>query len=759
MNKANKSRIEGVHQTVHNRLINKVIFLLRGLFDVLLVHFGRLPDQSQALKLSLKWMQLAALDRLEEYYKFQSCFLFSLVTRQQIYINEMPKKPEWLTDREGFILGGWFFRYARLCMQKKLTSEVVSQFYAIMNVKRAGASISRKKINESLDKHKRNMRGAEFNPKDLTLNEYLHEEHCWGPNTLFTKETLLDRVIDRMNDLVKKCYGGKNIHVKWRCPSISACFEFTRIQGGPHTFFERREYGVWPFLQPEFAGFLSYRTRVIPFYVHYHPEQMLFELKTHFMGYDFDQPLDARVHEVLEPFKARIITAGPGLLYHYGRLLQKPLHTLMRHFGHMFRLTGQPVTRELISEVYKDCVLTPEEFFDPKKDLFMRSFFCAGDYSNATDGMHPLIGQRWCEQVHSVTNLSSLDLRVLKACMKGHRMHYPDGSVVQQEHGQLMGSPISFLVLCFANAAVNWVSADIYYGRQVPFKTWIEDFRPLFNGDDTSFLTNSAHYNIWKRVAASVGLNPSLGKSYCTPDFVMINSEIFWMCKDETYGYVKDVMDVFVLNPGLVKGQAKVLSDTRIERPETTSHYGELLPMVDQLNKAMAKGNDKQRKLVQDLFVDHCLPKLKRVNRSWCLPRWLGGLGLPFGNANYSQRLLAGMALMSIDGGDFNFGALTSYEKDVPECVAHERDLINELQEQLGVEFTRSFEKPKDDGVSLSKYFIGGTRVPSGCDRYNSLLKEALKHPWINPITDEAISEYMQKKSYLVPIGGSPVVQ
>jgi len=772
-NKKDRYTVDERYSELCDQAIRKTLSLYRGLLDVLFVHMGRLPTWDQTLYTGCKWFILAVDDKLEEYYKFQSCYLLSRVVKQDLFINELPVRPDWMDDESGYLLGGWFWRYARKCISEPIDPDRLALFYAITNVKRAGLAISEAKVRATFRKHQANMQGAEFKPNVAELNQVLGFSE-----NFYSSEDILEVIMEKLEMLIRMIYGKKDMRYKWKVPSIKSCFEHTGAQGGTHTLFEYKEFFERCFRR-EFIGFAKCKTRVTPIYVPYLPDELFSECIEGFRK-ERDQVPEAHVHKVLEPFKCRTITAGPGYTYHLGRIVQTPLHHTMRDFHEMFKLTGRPSSLEFLTNYYNSCQIGQNGL----------SFFVAGDYSAATDGMHPLVSSEFCRLFGIYADIPKELLAALKRCMSGHLMHYKITDdfgrqtieQVQQTWGQLMGSPTSFPILCIANAAVNWAAAELYegmlsetngekvlregnliwprrtdsdriadrFGYSLPFSVWVEKYRPLFNGDDTCFLSNADHYKVWKGVASCAGLNPSLGKSYCHPNFIMINSEITWVNASAT-GEGLVFSDVFVLNPGLVKGQAKVMEDSRIEyvRDGDLDHYGQLLPMVDQLKSALNKATPDQATKVKNLFYDHLLPRLKLVRRPWQLPVAMGGLGLDLGNVNYSQRKLAAWFLADSTVN------LLSHHKKVPLCTQIVTDFDNEVRDALECKEVPRYRlhkfgeydvrdeqqvllKEKTESA-MNKYFIGGVRIEIGVDRYDQMIAEVLKIPYISPITDECL--------------------
>jgi hypothetical protein len=279
---------------------------------------------------------------------------------------------------------------------------------------------------------------------------------------------------------------------------------------------------------------------------------------------------------------------------------------------------------------------------------------------------------------------------------------------------------------------------------------------------------------MWKAVASCAGLNPSLGKSYCSKDFVMINSEIYWFSKvptlDPNVVKMERCCRLGVLNPGLVKGQAKVLGDTRsVEGKSRLSRQlpggrevaGEqevLLSMASQL--AWAKqGLSLRSELIDSIFYHHTSERLKKSHRSWCLPRYLGGLGLSFGSVNFSQRMLASWCLKDPS----IISTVNQVERKVAEYVITSSEVMNHYRDKLEVEYdyfvyddinvdgeakhrvlvgdkneVQRIESMEDE-PDITRFFIGGVPTKHGKDRLCNLLKTVRSMSEVVPIGDSAL--------------------
>ena len=89
--------------------------------------------------------------------------------------------------------------------------------------------------------------------------------------------------------------------------------------------------------------------------------------------------------------------------------------------------------------------------------------------------------------------------------------------------GQLMGSPLSFPILCSINVASYRATLAEYMGRDME----MNDLPVLLNGDDICFMANDVFYALWKKWITRAGFTLSLGKNYISPNYVTINSQGF----------------------------------------------------------------------------------------------------------------------------------------------------------------------------------------------------------------------------------------
>lgn len=304
-------------------------------------------------------------------------------------------------------------------------------------------------------------------------------------------------------------------------PSASACFEATRAQGGQWLSLRRRllvdEERVDSFVSytselsqmVEAWSIPSRESQVISLYI---PsgrddwEDLLHE------KWDFSQPLRATIQGIIEPLKVRVISKGECLPYYSMIWLQKALHGTMRKMD-CFRLIGRP--------------FSPTDL----KDLTVHSkawyHWFSVDYSAATDGLS------WKFSSRILRVLLADDEKLLEEALRvlgPHRLFYPvrdvTGSVYTEErgiqsNGQLMGSILSFPILCLANLATYLLTMNKeHYG--------LSDEKRLkgvlVNGDDMVYAAPPHLWERHKEVSADLGLTMSVGKAYSHPIYANINS-------------------------------------------------------------------------------------------------------------------------------------------------------------------------------------------------------------------------------------------
>lgn len=371
-----------------------------------------------------------------------------------------------------------------------------------------------------------------------------------------------------------------------------------------------------------------------------------------------------------EPLKVRVISKGPPLKYATMKPVQKFLWKTLSKIK-SFELIGRPVNQEDIDVVAR---------FDN---------VISGDYKSSTDNMHSWVTETlWDEicivckfdwvirdiglkcltkhlfkmdllsetedgkrRIKEIGELKALKKRITKrweSCVLNplltdreikekeynEQIHMLDAEIafegdvgsVEQVEGQLMGSIISFPLLCLANAAICRLALE-----RTDRRTWkLNDRRiPLrVNGDDCLLSSNDPWLEVHhEALAADVGWELSVGKSYVSRNLAVINSEAYYRDDWPGNGYLEnpDTCDrsygpwykTGYVNLGLLKGQSKDGSQKK-----DAYQLGGLHQLL------VYHTPPEQLKAAHSFFIQYHKNELERAQIPWFMPQWLGGLGL-----------------------------------------------------------------------------------------------------------------------------------
>lgn len=213
-------------------------------------------------------------------------------------------------------------------------------------------------------------------------------------------------------------------------------------------------------------------------------------------------PLPVRVEPILEPLKVRIITAGEGDTF-----CLKPFQRAMwRALGveKQFCLThGTNNLETAIERIYNN---------SSPNDVWI-----SGDYTAATDSVPLSASKALMEGILENIDHEPTKRWVMKE-LSPHQLIYPEFTGLKpviQRSGQLMGSLLSFPLLCLLNdctaQALN-LDPSCY----------------LINGDDILMRCSEDLYPIWKDEVKKFGLKLSIGKNYIHKDYGTVNSQLIW---------------------------------------------------------------------------------------------------------------------------------------------------------------------------------------------------------------------------------------
>lgn len=211
-------------------------------------------------------------------------------------------------------------------------------------------------------------------------------------------------------------------------------------------------------------------------------------------------PLPVRVEPIREPLKVRTITAGIGDTFCL-KPLQRAMWLALGDFPQFCLTHGTNRLEGAIEAIHGRS--------DPD-DVWI-----SGDYTAATDSFSIEGSRALMEGILESIHHEPTKRWAMKEISQ-HLLVYPKGSgltPVLQESGQLMGSLLSFPLLCLLNDCTAQFSG-------------ISPQKYLINGDDILMRAPPTAYPIWKKTVRSFGLELSPGKNYIHPSFGTVNSQL-----------------------------------------------------------------------------------------------------------------------------------------------------------------------------------------------------------------------------------------
>lgn len=325
-----------------------------------------------------------------------------------------------------------------------------------------------------------------------------------------------------------------------------------------------------------------------------------------------------------EALKVRVITKGSALAGHVLRPLQKFMHSTLREHP-TFELIGKPVNPWIIQNRMGARLNAGE-------------FYLSGDYSAATDNLDPELSAECLLWICQYSKVSKAETALALQALTGHKIGYYDDKgkyktdvLYDQKWGQLMGSIVSFPILCIVNAALcRWVlEYDCKFSRIIK----LHDAALLINGDDCALRCTSRGLTMWKLLATASGLTPSIGKFFFSREFVQINSENFKRLdnpridKDPISGKFRPMHfeTTPFFNLGLFFGLKR--SGGMEESGGTTKGGGDSAGSRFKDFIKCAPTDFKESAYMKYLF--HHWDKFCGVRVPWFVPEAYGGLGLP----------------------------------------------------------------------------------------------------------------------------------
>lgn len=330
-----------------------------------------------------------------------------------------------------------------------------------------------------------------------------------------------------------------------------------------------------------------------------------------------------------EALKVRVISKGPVHTYTVLKPLQKWMwKTLRNHESGTFRLIGEEISPEYLSEQLGELVAETDEYKD---------HFVSGDYKAATDNLAP-----WASEcITKAIGKYIQDRRIRKLfteALTGHDIQDPKNPKVfkKQTWGQLMGSIVSFPVLCIVNAAICRKAREKDLQRFQPTRIlYLNNAKIAINGDDCVFRCSIWGKKFWEKFALAYGMAPSQGKCFFSRRFLNMNSAQFTVTlpfcllseSSKRKPKVMFLKAVKSINLGLLAGQQRSTSG-KVGQAQA-SDWGTTISISANANTLMNESPMQDRARIFKSYLNRNWIKLTKCRLPWYLPEHLGGLGLP----------------------------------------------------------------------------------------------------------------------------------
>lgn len=418
-------------------------------------------------------------------------------------------------------------------------------------------------------------------------------------DAIFADKTFMS-VLERVRKIFNRNYASSPAFDRMSA-STSACFEQSRGKGGQNGELCRVS-GVPDFNIGELvamvwtpAGYCSGERRLNTVFEVRRPfgSDRWKTLREHLLARDPDTPISCTIQAVLEPNKVRVISKGEALPYYSCRPIQKALHSAMREMP-PFRLIGRP--------------FCPTDMIDLAANARADWEWFSVDYSAATDGLSWKYSGRIFRYL--MQDLPPQEYATAMSVLGPHRLHYPvrGGKPVfrgLQRNGQLMGSILSFPILCLANLGVYLLTT------QPSHRGWSHEERlnhVLINGDDMVYAAHPALWPVHVDNGEKVGLKMSVGKAYRHPVYANVNStSVHYDLRKMPVGLPRRDLrweptpyQINYLNAGLFFGQHKVQERVELQEEADQDVPNGNDPRVMELARAHM-GQDPSKGLVVNL--------------------------------------------------------------------------------------------------------------------------------------------------------------
>lgn len=578
------NRKEAVARTVI--VAQRTSFLLRGLTNVLEEHRAGKPLIKEACEQITAFLDQAPVS--EELWVKRVKYLLSFPMARYLR-NEDPPSADHQFQFKGKIKK-WFKN--RLIAFNRKNSHL---FYSWFQCKRCTLPASESMIQKAYIDHEKAL-----SKPDTGSNETIDE--------IFEEETFLfalDQIrkgLNREKDVLQAFRLNEGSH----SPSTSACFEATRRMDGSFGSILNRVFDSRDRISSVISGsdFLCLRPlrtsrnsgcEIIEERIPCGIFEFM-DLRDHFSLVDIENPVSCTIQGIVEPLKIRVISKGESLPYYMMKPLQKALHNVMRDMP-CFRLIGREVS--------------PTDLMDLQihSSYFVEKLGWASiDYKGATDNLSWKYSSRILEYL--LQDFSPWYRKLAFRVLGPHYLHYPTGhgNRVQlkalQANGQLMGSILSFVILCIANLGTYCLSTK-HFHKSLSLDHNDRLNRVLTNGDDMLFCSPRDVYERHSVVANKIGLEMSVGKAYWHEYYANINSTSYHCSTLNRDPVNATPWAVSFLNTGLFEGIHKVQQTTE-ESPDFVSSDEDYLRQS--LKRSMKSSKDQKIICLINEVVQGALP-------------------------------------------------------------------------------------------------------------------------------------------------------
>lgn len=240
-----------------------------------------------------------------------------------------------------------------------------------------------------------------------------------------------------------------------------------------------------------------------------------------------------RATAIAESLKVRIVTLGDPYTGALAMHAQKDLWSRLRE-KKQFSLIGEPLETH-----HLDWMLAKyRELAIPGEILLV-----SGDYKGATDRLNMNLTKAVLETyldgfVSGTDDRTEIFRDMCRKNLYEQTITYPPVSIgkkkyqvpdVYQRNGQLMGSQLSFPVLCVVNLITYWIAMEGFYGRLFQ----LHQLPVLVNGDDIAFPGTIDFIDHWKHTLDIPGFVLSVGKNFVHSKFLTMNSMLFHLRGNE----------------------------------------------------------------------------------------------------------------------------------------------------------------------------------------------------------------------------------